>query len=84
MSIKKTSQRKCIGCREMKDKTHLMRVTKAGVDPIGKIQERGAYVCKNATCVGKAQKSKGLERSLKHALPQDIYDTLKIYVNPER
>jgi len=83
MRTGKTPQRKCVGCRDMKDKTLLVRIIKTGIDATGKAQGRGAYVCKCATCVGKAQKSKGLERSLKCALPQDIYETLKTY-NSER
>lgn len=80
-NMKKQPQRKCVGCRDMKDKFTLVRVSKSenrpAIDYTGKAQGRGAYVCKNTACVEKAQKSKGLERSLKCALSQDIYESLK-------
>jgi len=78
---RKIPQRRCVGCREMKDKPQIVRiVNNAGqvmVDKTGKANGRGAYVCKNANCLAKAQKSKGLERSLKQAVPSEIYDLLK-------
>ena len=38
---------------------------------------RGAYLCRNTDCFAKAQKSKGLERSFKRAIPAEIYEQLK-------
>ena len=81
--LKKLPQRRCVGCREMKDKPQLVRIVLnadngPAIDLSGKAQGRGAYICKNTGCLGKAQKSKGLERSLKSALPQEIYESLKI------
>jgi len=66
----------------MKDKKSLIRITATpeGVklDPTGKANGRGAYICNgNTECLKKAEKSKGLERSLKRAIPQEIYDELK-------
>ena len=81
--VKKTPQRRCVGCREMKDKPTLIRVVSSAdgslsLDPTGKTPGRGAYLCKNDECFTKAQKSKGLERSIKRAIPQEIYDILTI------
>jgi hypothetical protein len=77
----KNPKRRCVGCREMKDKASLVRVTanadgKISLDRSGKAAGRGAYVCKNPECLQKAQKSKGFERSLKRAVPSEIYDAL--------
>ena len=79
---KKIPQRRCVGCREMKDKPKLVRIvyTAMGtvfVDTTGKAPGRGAYVCDNNQCLAKAQKTRGLERSLKTPLPPNIYDSLK-------
>ena len=78
--VRKTPQRRCVGCREMKDKTQLLRIVSgtAGVfiDETGKANGRGVYICKNAECLSKAQKSKGPERSLKRDVPQEIYESL--------
>jgi len=77
-------QRRCVGCREMKDKPHLIRIVNntdgsVSIDPSGKAPGRGAYLCKDINCLGKAQKSKGLERSLNlENKIQEIYDSLKI------
>jgi len=86
---RKLPQRRCVGCREMKDKPQVMRVVcnadgNISIDETGKAHGRGAYICKNTDCLNKAQKSKGLERSLKRAVPQEIYDTLKNELSNER
>lgn len=78
MAVKKTPMRKCAGCDEMKDKKQLVRVvhTPEGefmLDFTGKKSGRGVYVCKSRRCLEAAQKKRGLERSLKCAVPQEIY-----------
>ena len=83
MTPKKVPMRKCIGCKEMKDKRQLLRVVKScdGVfqlDPTLKQQGRGAYVCNNPKCFESARKNKGFERSFKSRVPQEIYETLKV------
>ena len=47
------------------------------IDKTLKADGRGAYVCKTMECFGKAQKSKGFERSFKGKIPQDIYEGLR-------
>ncbi|MDC7293767.1 YlxR family protein [Butyrivibrio sp. DSM 10294] len=78
---KKIPMRKCVGCGEMKEKKELIRVIKTPEDEIllditGRANGRGAYVCNNAECFRKAVKNKGLERSLKSRIPDDV--TLRI------
>ena len=73
--------RQCIGCREMKQKTELVRVIKTPegqvcLDKTGKMNGRGAYICLSKDCFNKAVKSKGIERSLKIAIPDDIYQAI--------
>ena len=43
----------------------------------GKQNGRGAYLCFSAECLQKARRSKGLERSLKISIPDEIYDRLE-------
>lgn len=38
---------------------------------------RGAYLCMERECLKKARKNKGLERSLKMSIPDEIYDNLE-------
>lgn len=78
---KKIPERQCLGCRQMKPKTELIRVLKTPegnicIDKTGKLNGRGAYICDSVECLKKAIKSKGLERSFKVEIPQDIYDVL--------
>ncbi|MBO5302448.1 MAG: YlxR family protein [Lachnospiraceae bacterium] len=76
---KKIPMRQCVGCREMKAKRELIRIIRTAedeifVDATGKKNGRGAYICPMQECLEKAIKSKGLERSLKMAVPQKIYE----------
>ena len=65
----------------MKDKAALIRVAldKTGAISIAapKAHGRAAYLCHAAECLAKAKKTKGLERSLKRPVPQEIYDQLE-------
>ena len=44
------------------------------LDATGRKNGRGAYICPNQECLKKAVKSKGLERSFKQAIPQEVYE----------
>ena len=64
------------------DKRQLVRIVKSedgtfSVDFTGKKPGRGAYICPNIECLEKAQKTKGLERSFKTAVPKDVYEQLR-------
>lgn len=79
---KKIPLRQCVGCGEMKSKKSMMRVLKTAeneicLDITGKKNGRGAYVCKSGECLLKARKNKGLERSFKMSIPNEVYDTLE-------
>lgn len=78
---KKIPMRQCIGCIEMKSKKELLRIlrTESGeiiLDATGRKNGRGAYICPNAECLNKAKKSRGLERSFKMQISEEIYDSL--------
>ena len=80
--MKKTPMRQCIGCREMKAKKELIRVVRSpegeiSVDFKGKKSGRGAYVCPDAACLKKAEKSKALERAFETAIPAEVYALLE-------
>ena len=79
---KKIPMRKCVGCGEMKPKKELMRILRTPdgefmPDTTGKNIGRGAYICYSKECFQKAVKNKGLERSFKQAIPQEVYDRLE-------
>ena len=80
--MKKIPLRQCIGCGEMKSKKEMIRVLKTTEDEIvidatGRSNGRGAYICPSMECFKKAVKSRGLERSLKMAIPKEVYEALE-------
>ena len=82
MANKKIPLRQCVGCVEMKAKKDLIRVIRTPEDEVildttGRKNGRGAYICADLQCLTKERKSKGLERSLKVAIPDEMYDSLK-------
>ena len=82
MVNKKVPMRQCVGCGEMKSKKELIRVIKTPeeeivLDATGRKNGRGAYICASMECLQTAMKRKGLERSLKVAIPADVYESLE-------
>ena len=80
--LRKVPMRQCVGCREMKPKKELIRVIRTPEDAVtldstGRKNGRGAYICPDPECLKKAKKSKGLERSLKISIPEEIYASLE-------
>ena len=74
--------RQCVGCAEMKSKKDLLRVIKTPeeeivLDTTGRKNGRGAYICASMECLKTARQRKGLERSLKVAIPTEVYETLE-------
>lgn len=82
MANKKVPIRMCTGCRQGKPKKELVRVVKSpegelSVDLTGKKPGRGAYICRDAACLARAQKAKSLERAFDCAISDDIYTRLR-------
>lgn len=79
---KKIPLRQCVGCGEMKSKKEMLRILKTAenefvLDKTGKKNGRGAYLCNSRDCLLKARKSKGLERSFKMSIPNQVYENLQ-------
>lgn len=77
----KVRLRKCVGCNEMKDQKDLIRLVKYSdgtleIDPDHKKNGRGAYVCRNRSCIENAEKRKSFERSLKCRIDSKLYEDL--------
>ena len=82
MVAKKVPMRQCTGCREMKSKRDMIRVIKTAeneicIDATGRKNGRCAYICPNMVCLKQAMKNRGLERSLKTAIPETVYQQLE-------
>ncbi|MBQ8923305.1 MAG: YlxR family protein [Lachnospiraceae bacterium] len=79
---KKIPLRQCIGCRVSKPKNELIRIIRTPeneicFDKTGRMNGRGVYICPSKSCLDKAIKTKGIERSLNCNVPDEIYDTLR-------
>ena len=66
----------------IKSEKDLVRVVKPKdgdifIDPTGKSNGRGAYICRSLSCLKKARKSKGLDRSFKTSISEEVYDALE-------
>jgi len=78
---RKVPLRKCVACQEMMSKKELIRVVRTPdeqvlIDLSGKKSGRGAYLCGKVACFTLAKKSKALDRALKQAVDEAIYDQL--------
>lgn len=81
MRVRRVPLRKCIACQEQKPKKELIRVVRTPlgevlIDITGKKSGRGSYLCGNVDCFKLAKKSRALDRALKVAVGEQVYDTL--------
>lgn len=72
----------CTACRQMKPKNELVRIVKTPegdikLDPTGKLNGRGAYICKSAECLKKAQKIGALSRAFGTEIPAEVFTELE-------
>jgi uncharacterized protein len=79
--LKKIPMRRCLGCGVSKPKKELIRVVRTGagevfVDPTGKANGRGAYLCRDEQCLQKAIRSRKLERAFDAPIPEDVRNEL--------
>lgn len=79
--IKKTPMRTCIACRECKPKKELLRIVKNddgfALDKTGKLNGRGAYICKSKECFDLLMKNKLLNKTFKMSVPEEEYKKIK-------
>ncbi len=80
--VKKIPQRQCVGCRQRKAKTSLLRGVKSpegqvSLDFGGKKPGRGAYVCHDVECLKRARKTRALERAFEAQIPPEVYDAME-------
>jgi predicted RNA-binding protein YlxR (DUF448 family) len=68
-------------CRTSREKRDLLRIVRAPdgavrFDATGRANGRGAYVCRDETCIAGATGKGALGRALEANLPTDLTDTL--------
>ena len=81
-TVRKQPVRRCTGCGEHFPKNELIRVLRTPegdivLDGTGKRSGRGAYICRNASCLKKARKARRLETSLECFIPDEVYTKLE-------
>ncbi len=85
---KRNPQRSCIACREVKDKRQLVRIVrtpenKITLDPTGKTNGRGAYLCRKADCWNKGLQKGRIIQALKITVSAQELTTLKACLQAE-
>ncbi len=81
MQRRKQPMRLCLGCNQQRPKRELMRVVRSpegevALDPTGKANGRGAYICPDPACLEKALKNQRLGRALEANLPDEAIAAL--------
>lgn len=66
----------------MQPKKELIRIVKTTegeikVDATGKLNGRGAYICKKVECLKRAQKSNALARAFEMSVSPEVYSQLE-------
>lgn len=89
MIEKKSPQRMCIACREMKEKRELLRIVKNAdgaifIDNTGKQNGRGAYICNSIDCMKKCAKGRMLNRTFKCEVPLTVYEEVLAQISKEK
>ncbi len=79
---KKIPLRTCVCCRNSYPKQQLIRIVRTPegevkVDETGKMNGRGAYVCKEPSCANRMLKAKFLNKIFGVEIPEEVYAYLK-------
>lgn len=79
---RKTPTRTCVGCGKASDKRSLVRIVRTSdghidLDPTGKANGRGAYVCPHIECFESAVARKRFDAALRVHLHDDDLDRLR-------
>ncbi len=82
IGMKKIPERTCIGCGQKKEKANLIRIVHAqddtySIDPTGRKNGRGAYICNDPACLDKAIKRKALDRAFKDTISAETAQALR-------
>jgi predicted RNA-binding protein YlxR (DUF448 family) len=86
VKTKSLPQRTCIACREVKEKSDLVRLVAtengvAEIDALGKKPGRGAYLCPRRTCWELALRKNRLDYALRIRLRDDNRQALREYIH---
>jgi len=85
----KQTQRKCIGCFELKNRDKMIKITRKSssgeifINPNSKIFGRSVYLCYNNLCVENSLKKNKLAKFLKANLTEEFKEKLRTIHEPE-
>lgn len=84
--MKKIPMRRCLATNESYPKKDLLRIVKTPegdikVDVSGKINGKGAYICKKIEALNIAINKKVLEKALEVDIPESIYNEIEKVIN---
>ena len=84
--MKKIPLRKCVATQEQLPKKELIRVVRTPegegkIDPVGKMNGRGAYLKKSLEAIELAKKKKILNRALNVEVPESIFEELNALIH---
>ena len=79
---KKIPMRTCIGCGQVRPKKELIRIVRTPegeilMDPSGRANGRGAYLCPDPACAEKARRRKAFRRAFEGGTAEGQYEHLK-------
>jgi predicted RNA-binding protein YlxR (DUF448 family) len=79
-------QRTCVVCRGQAAKRGLVRIVRTPelrieIDPSGRLNGRGAYLCDKPACWERAVSTDILGKALNVTLEQDVRDQIRTYAN---
>ena len=82
MKVKKVPMRRCIGCMTSKPKAECVRICRTPegeirADATGKVNGRGAYVCRDMACFDKIAKGRKLNREFEMQISDEVYARLR-------
>ena len=85
MKTRKIPLRTCVVTKESLPKQELLRIVRTPegdieVDETGKANGRGAYIKKDLAVLEQARKSKVLEKRLECPIEDEVYETIKKYL----
>lgn len=82
MKTRKVPLRMCLGCQQMKPKKELLRIVRTlegtvELDPTGKRNGRGAYICPDPSCFQNAVKGHRLQKAFGVDVDPEVFACLE-------
>ncbi|OGH98801.1 MAG: hypothetical protein A2287_02585 [Candidatus Melainabacteria bacterium RIFOXYA12_FULL_32_12] len=80
---KKDIIRRCVGCGELKERSHLVKITKTHdtcevvISPTSRHFGRSSYLCYNKECLKNAIKKRRLQKALKKEISASTLEHLE-------